>query len=80
MKEKMYLTPFCFCFWRLVTPHPDYLALGASDAECWARYRALALRDEDAAITSELREATQQHVTFGLTRFAQQISAMLDRR
>lgn len=64
---------------RLVTPHPEYLALGASDAERWARYRALVLRDEDAAVTNQLREATQQNVTFGSTRFAQQISAMLGR-
>jgi len=64
---------------RLVTPHLEYLALGASDAERWARYRALVLRDEDAAVTCQLREATQQNVTFGSTRFAQQISAMLGR-
>lgn len=64
---------------RLVTPHAEYLALGATDAERQYRYRTLVLNDEDGDVTGRLREATQQNVAFGSARFARQIEQMLGR-
>ncbi len=64
---------------RLVTPHSEYLALGATDAERQYRYRTLVLKDEDGDVTARLREATQQNAAFGSARFAKQIELMLGR-
>lgn len=64
---------------RLVTPHPEYVALGATDVECQENYRAWVLQDEQEHEITQLRNATQQNATFGSARFAHQIEQMLGR-
>lgn len=64
---------------RLVTPYPEYLALGSNASQRQACYRSMVLAGEDPAVTSQLRDATQQNVAFGSAKFAQQIKAMLGR-
>lgn len=64
---------------RLVNPHPEYIALGATPKERQEHYRAWVLQDQAESITTELRNATQQNAAFGSPRFAQQIERMLGR-
>jgi len=64
---------------RLVTPHPEYLALGTDDAERQNYYRALVMETEDNEVTTQLRSATQQNAAFGSSQFARQIEHMLGR-
>lgn len=64
---------------RLVNPHAEYIALGATQTERQDHYRAWVLQDEAESITTELRNATQQNAAFGSPHFAQQIERMLGR-
>ena len=63
----------------LVTPHPEYLALGSGADERYACYRALVLQHETEEMTAQLRDATQQNAAFGSPRFAREIEQMLGR-
>ncbi|MCW8155314.1 hypothetical protein D7243_03860 [Stutzerimonas stutzeri] len=42
----------------LVTPHPEYVALGLTAAEHQENYRALVLQDEQERVTTQLRNTT----------------------
>lgn len=62
-----------------ITPHPAYVALGATDSERLPAYRclfhtALPTRDVD-----DLRLATRQQKTWGSERFQRQIEALANR-
>ena len=63
----------------LVTPHPEYLALGSGADERYTCYRALVLQHETEEMTAQLRDATQQNAAFGSPRFAREIEQMLGR-
>lgn len=63
----------------LVTPHPEYVALGATDVEYQGNHRAWVLQDEQESMTTQLRNATQQNAAFGSPRFAYQIEQMRGR-
>ncbi len=80
--HEMYLTPFLhpeaypWSSWHanvgtrrsvLVTPHPEYLALGSGAGERYTCYRALVLQHETEEMTAQLRDATQQNAGFRLT-------------
>lgn len=63
-----------------LTPHPEYLVLGASDASRRAAYRALFAEDLDPMVTRAIRESTNGNVALGNSRFQAEIETMLQRR
>ncbi|WP_279222718.1 transposase [Stutzerimonas kunmingensis] len=63
----------------LVVPHAEYRALGATDLERQATYRALVLEHEEERVVTQLRAATQQNAAFGSPRFTREIGLMLGR-
>lgn len=65
---------------RLITPHPQYLALGADASLRQSAYRALfkqALGDDELA---HIREHVQQQKALGSSRFQAEIEALLARK
>jgi len=65
---------------KLITPHPQYLALGADAGLRQSAYRALfkqALGDDELA---RIREHVQQQKALGSSRFQAEIEALLARK
>ena len=63
-----------------LSPHQEYLALGASDTSRRTAYRALFADDLDPAVTRAIRESTTGNVALGDNLFQAEIEAMLNRR
>jgi putative transposase len=63
-----------------LTPHPVYLALGTSDAERRAAYRALFEDELETAAIDEIRLAINQSQPLGGKRFLAQIEAASGKR
>jgi putative transposase len=63
-----------------LTPHSEYLALGASAASRHEAYRALVAEGLDPKMTCAIRESTNGNVALGTTRFQVEIETMLQRR
>jgi putative transposase len=63
-----------------LTPHPEFLALGASDALRREAYRALFADELDPRLTRAIRESTNGNVALGNPRFQAEIETMLQRR
>ena len=64
----------------LITPHPDYLALGASDDDRHRRYRHLFDAHLDEEAIEDIRSATNGNYVLGNKRFQDEIEKMLGRR
>ena len=64
----------------LVTPHAEYVALGANDAERRSAYRALFLDVIDEATLGHIRESTNKAWALGDDRFRVEITKLLNRR
>jgi putative transposase len=64
----------------LLTPHPEYLALGNHTQERQAAYRALFDTHLDAVTLAEIRDATQKGWALGNDRFKDEIERLLQRR
>jgi len=62
-----------------ITPHAEYLSLGADDSERQQAYRALFARSPEAADLDALRAHTQQNKAWGSGRFQRQIEALTER-
>lgn len=65
---------------QLLTPHEEYLALGACQAERLAAYQALFGSELDPQSLGEIRAATNGGFALGSDRFKAEISEMLGRR
>jgi putative transposase len=63
----------------LLSPHEEYLALGASDAERQHVYRSLFGNQVDASGLQEIREAVNKGWPLGSERFKNQIELVLER-
>ena len=63
-----------------LTPHPEYLALGASAESRRETYRALFAIGVDPRLTRAIRESTDGNVALGNSRFQAEIETMLQRR
>jgi putative transposase len=64
----------------LLTPHPEYLSLGAEPAVRLKRYRALFGHALDAECIEAIRDNTQQGLVFGGERFRDELETLLGRR
>jgi putative transposase len=64
----------------LITPHEQYLGLGAEGHARRAAYRSLFDHDEDPQQRSAIRDATNGNYVLGSTRFQAKIEEMLCRR
>lgn len=64
----------------LLTPHAEYLALGAAIDERIAAYQALFRTDLDSITLREIRSATNGGYALGSGRFKAEIAAILGRR
>ena len=63
----------------LVTPHPDYLALGTSPVERQQRYRALVMDTVNPEDIEAIRRHLSRQHAYGSDRFRQAIEAQLGR-
>ena len=64
----------------LITPHPDYLRLGATDKTRQRNYRALFKAHLSLALISEIRHATNGNFVLSSERFKEEIAQVLGRR
>lgn len=64
----------------MLTPHPEYLALGATPEERWANYASLFGSHASPVAVEEIRAATHGGFALGSKPFRQRISRMLGRR
>lgn len=64
----------------VITPHPQYMALGKSSAECTAQYRRFVASDVDDDTVEEIRHATQGNYVLGNNRFKKEMADVLGRR
>lgn len=64
----------------ILTPHPQYLALGDEPAVRQRAYRELFDHNIDPALIDAIRQATNGNFTLGSSRFAEQIADELGRR
>lgn len=65
---------------RLLSPHPDYLALGNTNQSRCAAYRDLFSTHLEAKLLDQLRAALQTGTPFGNDRFREQIENILERK
>jgi putative transposase len=65
---------------RVITTHPLYQSLGASDDARQAAYRRLFETELDARLLQRLRESANGGFVLGTDRFARQNAAMVGRR
>ena len=65
---------------ELLTPHPDYVALGAADVDRRRRYRALFDARLEAKTLADIRSATNGNFVLGNKRFEDEVAAMVRRR
>lgn len=64
----------------ILTPHPQYLALGDDPVERQHAYRELFRYEIDPGLIDAIRQATNGNFTLGSDRFAEQIGDALGRR
>jgi putative transposase len=64
----------------LLTPHTQYLALGATDDARREAYRQLFRSDLDLDVVQEIRDATNGNLALGGERFKQQVEAIVGHR
>lgn len=64
----------------LITPHPEYFSLGATDAERQQAYRELFRHHLDNAKLDEIRSSVSKGLAFGDERFKVQIEENHKRR
>lgn len=64
----------------LITPHPEYLALGATPEARQSAYRALFERAIGDDAMNDIRSHVQQQKALGDSRFQAEIEAMLNRK
>lgn len=64
----------------LLTPHPDYSGLGASDDERCSAYRSLFKGHLEKQTIVDIRNATNGNYVLGSHRFQEEVAAMLMRR
>lgn len=64
----------------MVAEHPLYLALGRSEEDRRAAYRALFRAHLEEAALDNIRKAVQQGLPLGNDRFREQVEAALGRR
>ncbi len=64
----------------MLTPHSEYLALGASSASRRDTYRALIGEGADPTMTGAIRESTNGNVVLGTASFQAEVETMLQRR
>jgi putative transposase len=65
---------------ELITEHPLYTALGSSETERKASYRALFRAHLDEAALDEIRKASSRGLPLGSDRFREQVEAAIGRR
>ena len=65
---------------KLLTPHPDYLALGATEGERQSAYRELFNVHLDKQVVADVRKATNGNFVLGNDRFKRELAIMLQRR
>ena len=65
---------------ELLTPHPEYVALGASSEAGCRNYRALFRTHMEPGLIDEIRQATNGNFVLGNERFSREIAEMLQRR
>jgi putative transposase len=65
---------------ELISPHPLYLALGASSEDRCRAYRELVCMNYDNEINLEIRRATQGNYVLGDSKFSAEIESTLGRR
>jgi len=63
-----------------LTPHGEYLALGADETRRLEAYRGLFATDLDAELLREIRTSTHGGYAIGSERFREQIEHALDQR
>ena len=63
-----------------LTPHGEYLALGAEESKRLAAYRGLFATDLDAELLREIRTSTHGGYAIGDSRFREEIEHTLNRR
>lgn len=64
----------------ILTPHPQYLALGDDPVERQRAYRELFRHEIDPGLIDAIRQATNGNFTLGSDKFAEQIGDALGRR
>jgi putative transposase len=64
----------------LLTPHPLYMALGATAADCQQAYRELFRHHMDNALLHEIRDALNHELVLGRSYFKDKIKAMTQRQ
>jgi putative transposase len=64
----------------LLSPHAQYLALGASEAERHAAYRELFRYQIDPGLVDEIRASTNGGYALGHERFQREVAAVVGRR
>jgi putative transposase len=64
----------------VLTPHPDYIALGACDSDRRRQYRRLFDSRLDEQAVAEIRAATNGNYVLGSQRFQEQIEKAVGRR
>ncbi|MGR8980508.1 MAG: transposase [Gammaproteobacteria bacterium] len=65
---------------ELLTPHPEYLALGKTKEERLSNYRGLFKTLVGAELLKEIRESINKGLALGGARFASQIEALTNKR
>ena len=65
---------------RVITDHALYLALGATDQERQAVYRALFMAHLDDSQLTEIRDATNKAWVLGSDQFQNEVAALAQRR
>ncbi|MDP3539309.1 MAG: transposase [Azonexus sp.] len=64
----------------LITPHPCYLGLGATEQDRLSAYRELFRHELEPGALDAIRKATNGNFALGDSRFADQIASVLGRR
>jgi putative transposase len=65
---------------EMLTPHSEYLALGASNASRRRAYRTGVAEELNPKMTCAIRESTNGNVALGTARFQAEIETKLQRR
>lgn len=65
---------------KLISPHPQYLALGQIEESRLIAYRELFRTDLDPHLVQQIREATNGGYALGDNRFREEVAQMLGRR
>ena len=65
---------------HLIEPHPEYRALGRTDAERQSQYRALMGMDIEAVESDDIRHCIHHGLPLGDARFKEEVETLLGRR